>query len=353
MPAYDGITVIAGPCALETYEHTMEMAYKISLVRDAVRNFGIGFGYRGGAWKPRTRYHNHAGEREFEGVREQGLEWLEDVASAYGLPIVTELMSEDDLRHFGRHLEPERDYIQIGARNSQNYALLYAVGGTPFGVLLKSPQHGVDVKEAVGSLQRLGRNRQRVYCVRGQRRFIAPDGQGDAAFSAFLGQFMKGDGQHPDARNINNIGAIRVLREDGYFADNGIVLAYDPSHTFGGKNDEIRRMIGENAIRAVTGYGYGMLEIEVNDRSSHSKVDGDQALLTTVNGVDWPQTNAGQGPGVVPDAGKEPCPYPITLVDIAAALVDYRAAGMELKTDSPEVVSAKSRLGQISWDARP
>jgi len=130
-----GITIVAGPCAAETRTQTMNMGYKISLIGGIAKPFGIEYKFRAGAWKPRTAISDGRGGKVFEGTREEGLQWLSEVAKTYGLPIVTECMSEDDFRHFGRYLVPERDHIQVGARNSLNYALLYQIGGSSFGVV--------------------------------------------------------------------------------------------------------------------------------------------------------------------------------------------------------------------------
>jgi len=345
------LMLIAGPCAVETPEQTYEMAYKVSLVRDALQPLGIEVGYRGGAWKPRTQYHNTNGDKVFEGTREQGLHWLSEVAEKYDLPIVTECMSEHDIRHFERELEPDRDFIQIGARNSQNFALLYTIGGTPFNVLLKSPQHGVDVKEAVGSLQRLKRNKIIAYCVRGQKRFIYPDSEEDEIFSEYMKELMQSPGQNPEARNLNNIGSIINLRQNSYIRDNGIMLCYDPSHTLGGKNDELRRMIGEQAIRAVKEFGYEMLEIEANDHGSYAKVDGAQALLISKKNVDWTETNYGQESNLIPGQGKEPEVTPITIVDIASEMADFQAEKLEL--DYETLRECKNKLDAITWNMIP
>ena len=95
------IGVVAGPCAVESEEQIMSMAYKISLIRDVAQEFNINVKLRGGAWKPRTLYVRD-GERIFEGTREEGLIWLAQAANKYSLPIVSEIMSEMDLRHFIR-----------------------------------------------------------------------------------------------------------------------------------------------------------------------------------------------------------------------------------------------------------
>jgi 3-deoxy-D-arabino-heptulosonate 7-phosphate (DAHP) synthase len=345
------ITIVDGPCALENYDQSMEMGYKTSLVKDAVAPFGIAVGYRGGSWKPRTKPDDGNGNGVFEGVREEGLKWLGKIGDTYGLPIFTECMSEDDVRHFGRYLDAERDFIQIGARNSQNFALLYNIGGTPFNVLLKNPQHGVDVEEAVGSIMRLKRNGTVVYCVRGQKPFILPDGVEDERLNEYMDRLLSSPGQCKGSRNLNNIGAIRKLREDPYLSEKGVIFAYDPSHTFGGANDGVRRVIGEQALKAFTEYGYDMIEIEVNDRCSYAKCDANQALLSTTKNVDWSQTNAGQGSRIVPGGGSEPSVMPLTLVDIAKELVAYRNQSLGLSDE--EVEKAMKKLDAISWDMKP
>ncbi len=338
---YKPILLIAGPCAVETYDQTMEMAYKVSMVRDAVQPFGIQVGYRGGAWKPRTRH----GEDVFEGTREEGLRWLAEAGKKYDLPIVTECMSEDDLRHFGRTLDFDRDVIQIGARDNQNYALLYAVGGTPFSVLLKNPQHGVNVNEVVGSMERFVKNRQLMYCTRGQHPIIDPDGNGNGkgSYSRYESDIYDRPTQDKDARNLNNIAAIKQLRQNAELQQRGVLFVHDPSHTWGGKNERIRRKIGASAIAAITEYGYDGIEVDVYDRSADALVDGDQALLTTTHNVDWSRTNAGREPEIMP----------ITLVDIAEQLVLYQLEkhkpGMDTVSD---LMQAALKLSDISWDTK-
>jgi len=350
------ITLVPGPCAIETEKLTHESAYKVSLVKDAVEPFHIKVGYRGGAWKPRTRYWNGNGEREFDGTREDGLQWLADAVNKYGLFAVTECMSEEDLRHFGRFLEDGRDYVQVGSRNSQNFALEYQIGGTRFGVLLKNPQHGVNVDEAVGAIQRFVRNREVVYCVRGQQKYIDPDGLEDEHYQQFMASLLSRPTQDPDSRNLNNIGAIHKLRNHPRFAldnPNRVQVAYDPSHTWGGRNDKIRRKLGQSAIDAVRIYGYDWVELDIHDHSHIARVDGDQALLTTTNGIRWIETNAGQGPGVKRNGGKEPTIMPLTLVDISENFVEYQAERMGLTKDDPQVILAKQKLRAISWDMTP
>jgi|SRR3989344_22779 len=346
------ITLIAGPCALRSYEHTMQTAQNVSVVRDALQPFGIDVGYRGGAWKPRTLYCDRKNnEKVFDGVKEKGLEWLAEVANTYDLFIDSECMSEMDIRHFQSYLDEDRDNIQIGARNSQNFALLYNVGGTNFGVLLKNPQHGVDVEEAVGSLQRLRNNRHRIYCVRGQKKPVTPYAEDDDALRTYLETLMNGPQQHPQSRNVNNIEVISRLRQDPHFAVDGNEIFYDPSHTLGGKDDIVRRLVGHYAIWAITEFGYDGILIDVDDSASFAPVDGDQALLTTTRNVDWSHTNYGQLGSLRPYEGKEPSVMPLTLEDIAYELIDYRAEKLSIGPE--QVAASKRRLEDVKWNPEP
>ncbi len=122
----DGITIgdkqipiIAGPCSVENEEQIMSIA--ISL-----KDSGASM-LRGGAFKPRTSPYS------FQGLGKEGLELLAKAKEVTGLPIVTEIMSPDDLET----VEQYADVLQIGARNSQNYSLLKHVGKSNKAVLLK------------------------------------------------------------------------------------------------------------------------------------------------------------------------------------------------------------------------
>ena len=346
------ITVIAGPCALRSYVHTMQTAQNVAIVRDALQPFGVDVGYRGGAWKPRTLYYDRKkDEKVFDGVKEKGLEWLAEVAKSYGLFVDSECMSEMDFRHFEQHLDAERDNIQIGARTSQAYGLLYAIGGSRFGALLKNPQHGVDVEEAVGSLQRLRNNRHRIYCIRGQKRSVTPYSENDEALRIYLESLMNGPFQHPDSRNVNNIDVISRLRTDSHFSEDGNEIFYDPSHTWGGKTDEIRSLVGRYAVLAITDFGYDGILIDVDDSASFAPVDGDQALLTTRRNVDWSHTNYGQLGSLRPYEGKEPSVIPMTLVDIASELIDYQATQLSIYPE--QVALSKRRLEDVKWNPEP
>ena len=111
--------VIAGPCAVESYEQTRAIA-------QAVRGAGIRI-LRGGAFKPRT----HPGS--FQGLGEDGLEILARVGRETGLAIVTEVL---DPRLVER-VAAVADMLQIGSRSMQNTPLLIEAGRSGKPVLLK------------------------------------------------------------------------------------------------------------------------------------------------------------------------------------------------------------------------
>lgn len=332
------IYIMAGPCAVESREGISKMAYTLSLIDELVDDeYEIELNIRGGAWKPRTLLKEN-GEKVFEGTREGGLKWMADEAEKYSLPIITEVMSEMDIRHFHRYLDPERDILQIGARTSQAFALLYAIGGTAFAAMIKNPQHGVNVKEAKGAIERLENNREKLFCIRGYQ-LILPD-EGSDEYESYMDELYSDPDQHRDSRNVNNIKDIHRLREDPFFDD--VLMIHDPSHTWGGKTDEMRRKIGEYAIKAITEHKYDGIIIEVKDDSADAKCDAAQALVTTTNGIDWSKTYVGEEPEIMP----------ITLVDIVCEIMAYQAEQLGLSEEKLE--KDQDRLRRvIRWDMSP
>ncbi|MFS8543983.1 MAG: 3-deoxy-7-phosphoheptulonate synthase, partial [Limnochordales bacterium] len=115
----NGLTVIAGPCAVESEEQILSVA-------EAVKEAGAAM-LRGGAFKPRTSPYS------FQGLAEEGLKLLALARERTGLPIVTEVMNPQDVELVASYA----DVLQIGARNMQNFSLLREVGHTDKPVLLK------------------------------------------------------------------------------------------------------------------------------------------------------------------------------------------------------------------------
>ena len=113
------LQVIAGPCSVETQEQVTDIAKSIKL--------GGASMLRGGAFKPRTSPYS------FQGLKEQGLDYLKNARKETGLPIVTEIMSPYMVERFVEDV----DLIQVGARNMQNFELLKELGKTNKPILLK------------------------------------------------------------------------------------------------------------------------------------------------------------------------------------------------------------------------
>jgi 3-deoxy-7-phosphoheptulonate synthase len=113
------IALIAGPCSVEDRVKLLEVAH-------AVKEAGA-TALRGGAFKPRTSPY------AFQGMGEKGLEILAEAREQTGLAVVTEVMSIEQVPLVARYA----DVFQVGARNMQNYNLLWAVGEQKKPVLLK------------------------------------------------------------------------------------------------------------------------------------------------------------------------------------------------------------------------
>jgi 3-deoxy-7-phosphoheptulonate synthase len=113
------IAVIAGPCAVESEEQTLKVAYAIKDSRAVI--------LRGGAFKPRTSPYS------FQGLGEEGLKILDRARKKTGLPIISEALDTENFDLVERYV----DILQIGARNMQNYSLLRRVGRSKKPVLLK------------------------------------------------------------------------------------------------------------------------------------------------------------------------------------------------------------------------
>lgn len=113
------IGVIAGPCAVETQDQIM-------LIAEKVKKAGA-IALRGGAYKPRTSPYS------FQGLREEGLEYLAKAREATGLAIVTEILSAEHIELVSNYA----DILQIGTRNMANFLLLQAVGKCKKPVILK------------------------------------------------------------------------------------------------------------------------------------------------------------------------------------------------------------------------
>ena len=114
-----GVVIIAGPCSVESREQLLDTAH-------AVKRAGATM-LRGGAYKPRTSPY------DFQGLGLEALKILREAREQSGLPVVTEVMSTEDVDIICEHV----DMLQVGARNMQNFALLRRLATVNKPVLLK------------------------------------------------------------------------------------------------------------------------------------------------------------------------------------------------------------------------
>ncbi|MFW5780815.1 MAG: 3-deoxy-7-phosphoheptulonate synthase [Bacillota bacterium] len=217
--------VMAGPCSIETKEQVLNIA-------DYVKKHG-GAILRGGAFKPRTSPY------AFQGLKGEGLELMIEAKKRTGMPIVSELMSLDDLDLF-----ENVDIIQIGARNMQNFAMLRELGRIRKPILLK---RGIasTVVELLLSAEYImaGGNNDIILCERGIRTF------------------------ETYTRSTLDISAIPVLKKLTH-----LPVIVDPSHASG------RAELVESLALASIAAGADGLIIETHNNPKCALCDGAQSL---------------------------------------------------------------------------
>ncbi|MBI3858262.1 MAG: 3-deoxy-7-phosphoheptulonate synthase, partial [Planctomycetes bacterium] len=219
-------TVMAGPCAVESSEQTMECARKVSKSGAKV--------LRGGAFKPRTSPY------AFQGLGREGLEILAAAREETGLPVITEVMTVEDVPLVAEFA----DILQIGARNSQNFNLLDAVGRQPKPVLLKRGLSGTIEELLLSAEYILSRgNPNVILCERGIRTY------------------------EKATRNTLDISAVPVLKKLSH-----LPVVIDPSHATG-----LRELVAPLSKAAVAVGADGVL-IEVHPHPEKALCDGPQSL---------------------------------------------------------------------------
>jgi 3-deoxy-7-phosphoheptulonate synthase len=219
-------TVMAGPCAVESLEQTLECA-----IRVAKSGAGV---LRGGAFKPRTSPY------AFQGLGRQGLEILAEARKQTGLPVITEVMTVEDVPLVAEFA----DILQIGARNSQTFNLLDAAGRQPKPVLLKRGLSGTIEELLLSAEYILSRgNPNVILCERGIRTY------------------------EKATRNTLDISAVPVLKSLSH-----LPVVIDPSHATG-----LRHLVAPLAKAAVAVGADGVL-IEVHPHPEKALCDGPQSL---------------------------------------------------------------------------
>ena len=148
------VVIVAGPCSVESRSQLLETAW-------AVKEAGATI-LRAGAFKPRSSPYS------FQGMGEEALELLAEARDEVGLPIITEVMSTEQVPLVCKYA----DVLQIGARNMQNFPLLQAVGRTRIPIMLKRGLMNTIQEWLLSSDYILsGGNRQVMLCERGIRTF--------------------------------------------------------------------------------------------------------------------------------------------------------------------------------------
>lgn len=220
------VIVMAGPCSVESREQLFETA---AAVKDAGAHV-----LRGGAFKPRTSPY------AFQGLGLMGLELLREAREKFQLPVVTEVMSPQEVTLVAQYA----DILQIGARNMQNFALLRAVGETQKPILLKRGMMSTVEELLMAAEYILATGNTRVMvCERGIRTFETA------------------------TRNTFDINAIPLLKSLTHLP----VIA-DPSHGTG--KWELVAPVARGAIAA----GADGIIVEVHAHPERALSDGAQSL---------------------------------------------------------------------------
>ena len=220
------ITVMAGPCSVETREQIIGVAEDVKQMGAAI--------LRGGAFKPRTSPYS------FQGLQETGLDLLKEAKAVTGLPIITEIMSADKIERFVEDV----DVIQVGARNMQNFELLKELGKTNKPILLKRGLSAT-IEEWIMSAEYImaGGNDNVILCERGIRTF------------------------ETYTRNTLDLSAIPAVKKLSH-----LPIVIDPSHASG-----MWWMVEPMAKAAIAAGADGLI-IEVHNDPEHALCDGAQSL---------------------------------------------------------------------------
>jgi 3-deoxy-7-phosphoheptulonate synthase len=223
----DTFTLIAGPCAVESAQQTLEAAEMAKAAGATL--------LRGGAYKPRTSPY------AFQGLGEAGLKILADVREAVGLPVVTEVVDAHDVDRVSSYA----DMLQVGTRNMQNFGLLQAVGQSGKPVMLKRGMQAT-VEEWLMAAEYVAQrgNLDIVLCERGIRTF------------------------ERSTRNTLDLSAVPVAHGLSH-----LPVLVDPSHS-GGRRDLVVPL-----SRAAIAVGADGIIVDVHPHPEQALCDGPQALV--------------------------------------------------------------------------
>lgn len=220
------LTIMAGPCAIESKEQVLETARAIKKAGATI--------LRGGAYKPRTSPYS------FQGLEEEGLKYMAEARDETGLAIVCEVTSLESVMTAAKYV----DMFQIGARNMQNFYLLKEVGKTNIPVLLKRGLSAT-IDEWLNAAEYIMSegNHNVVLCERGIRTFETA------------------------TRNTLDISAIPTIKSKSH-----LPVIVDPSHATG-----IRDFVNPLSKASIAAGADGLM-IEVHPNPSMALSDGPQSL---------------------------------------------------------------------------
>lgn len=220
------IVVMAGPCAVESEEQVLQTAR-------AVKAAGANI-LRGGAFKPSTSPY------KFRGLGEDGLKILALASQETGMPVITEVMTAQDVELVSRYA----DILQVGTRNMQNFMLLDEVGKAKKPVMLKRGMSAAIEEWLLSAEYILAQgNRQLLLCERGIRTF------------------------ETYTRNTMDISAIPIIERLSH-----LPIIADPSHGTGRWH-----LVAPLALAAVAAGADGLI-IEVHPNPESALKDGAQSL---------------------------------------------------------------------------
>ncbi len=219
-------TVMSGPCSVESYQQIMDCAELASSTGCQI--------LRGGCFKPRTSPYS------FQGLGYEGLDMLVEAGNKYHMPIITEVMSTEDVHK----VAAKTDIIQVGARNMQNFTLLAEIGKTQKPVLLKRGMSSTinDMLDAAEYILAQG-NLQVMFCERGIRTFETA------------------------TRFTLDLSAVPLIKRRSH-----LPIIIDPSHAAG-----VRDLVPAMAIAAKAIGAHGII-VEFHPEPEKALSDGPQAL---------------------------------------------------------------------------
>ena len=220
------VVVMAGPCSVEGEEQLLSTA---RIAKESGARI-----LRGGAFKPRSSPYS------FRGMGVEGLKLLAQARAETGLPVVTEVMTAEDVEVVAEYA----DILQVGARNVQNFILLDEVGKATKPVLLKRG-FATTYEEWLLSAEYImaGGNNEVILCERGIRTF------------------------EEYTRNTLDLAAIPVIKRLSH-----LPVVADPSHGTGRWH-----LVPSMALAAVAAGCHGLI-IEVHPNPDKALSDGPQSL---------------------------------------------------------------------------